>query len=216
VPARTELVLEGYVSKDERITEGPFGEFTGYGTGVTQSPVLHVEAMTHRPDPLFQDIVSGGMEHLVLSMPALEHRTLRDARAVAPGVTRVALVAPLTAVIALDKHDDDEPRRIIDALLRSDIYSKHVIVVDSDVDPGDLRQVISAVALQTQADRKVHVLSGQQGTPLDPSCTHADGTSAKMGIDATRPKHDPRDVTRNRIPADVLDAIDVREFLQRK
>ena len=215
VPAGTELVLEGLVSHTETIREGPFGEFTGYGTGVTRTPVLQVQAMTHREDFLFQDIVSGRMEHLVLSMPALELRTLRDAKAVAPGVSKISLVAPLTSVVALDKRDDDEPRRIIEALLGGDIYAKHVIVVDSDVDPADLRQVMTAVALQTQADQKVHVLTGRQGTPLDPSVRTEDGTGAKMGIDATRPLKPARPFTRNRIPPDVLDRIDISEFKKR-
>ncbi len=215
VPAAAEIVLEGEVSTDARIDEGPFGEFTGYGTGATRTPVFTVQAITHRQDPMFQDIVSGGMEHLLLSMPALEHRTLRDARAVAPGVRKVALPAPLTAVVSLQKRDDDEPRRVIEALL-SDIYAKHVIVVDQDVEPGELREVLAAMALQTQGDTKVHVFADRQGTPLDPSCPSEDGRSAKMGIDATRPLSPARPVTRNRIPPEVLEAVDLAEILGRK
>ncbi|MCA9708903.1 MAG: UbiD family decarboxylase [Myxococcales bacterium] len=216
VPAGAEIVLEGEVSITEDTAEGPFGEFTGYGTGATRTPVFEVRAITHRHDPYFQDIVSGGMEHLLLSVPALEHRTLRDARAVAPGVRRISLPAPLTAIVSLAKADDDEPRRVIEALLRSDIYAKHVIVVDDDVDPGDLREVMSAMALQTQADTKVVVLSDQQGTPLDPSCPSEQGRTAKLGIDATRPLVPARPVTRNRIPPEVLDAVDLAEILGRK
>ncbi|MCB9716244.1 MAG: UbiD family decarboxylase [Myxococcales bacterium] len=216
VPAHAEIVLEGEVSVTEDADEGPFGEFTGYATGATRTPVFRVRAITHRRDPYFQDIVSGGMEHLLLSMPALEHRTLRDARAACAGVRRVALPAPLTAIVSLAKADDDEPRRVIEALLRSDIYAKHVIIVDEDVDPSDLREVMAAMALQTQADTKVVILSGEQGTPLDPSCPREDGRSAKMGIDATRPLAPARPVTRNRIPPEVLDAVDLAEILGRK
>ena len=201
VPAAAEIVLEGEVSVTEQIDEGPFGEFTGYGTGATRTPAFEVSAITHRTDPYFQDIVSGGMEHLLLSMPALEHRTLRDARAVAPGVRKIALPAPLTAIVSLKKTDDDEPRRLLEALLTSDIYAKHVIVVDDDVDPGDLREVMAAMALQTQADSKVVVLEDQQGTPLDPSCPSEQGRTAKMGIDATRPLAPARPVTRKPGPA---------------
>lgn len=215
VPAGAEIVLEGEVSITETIPEGPFGEFTGYGTGASTTPVFQVRAITHRTDPMFQDIVSGGLEHLMLSMPALEHRTLRDARAACPGVRAIALPAPLTAVVSLAKSDDDQPRRVIEALLTSDIYAKHVIIVDEDVDPGDLHKVMGAVALQTQADTKVHILADQQGTPLDPSCPREDGRSAKMGIDATRPLAPVRPVTRNRIPPHVLAAVDLDEILGR-
>ncbi len=212
VPAGAELVLEGVVTHDERMREGPFGEFTGYGTGVAQTPVFKVSAMTHRKGFLFQDIVSGRMEHLVLSMPAIEHRTRTTAQAVAKTFVDLALPAPLTTVIAIDKADDDEPRRLIEALLSADIYAKHVIVVDGDVDPADLRQVMAAVALQTQADRKVHIFGDLQGTPLDPSCRHEDGRSAKMGIDATRALDPERSFTRNRLPPELLESIDVKEF----
>lgn len=216
VPAGTEIVLEGTVSIDTDMPEGPFGEFTGYATGATRTPVFTVQALTHRDDPMFQDIVSGGMEHLLLSVPALEHRTLRDARAVSDGIRKVTLPAPLTAIISLAKADDDEPRRVIEALLRSDIYAKHVIIVDEDINPSDLSQVISSMALQTQASTKVFVFPDEQGTPLDPSCPSEDGRSAKMGIDATRPLVPTRAVTKNRVPQAVLDAVDLDVILGRK
>lgn len=212
VPAGAELVLEGVVTHDERMREGPFGEFTGYGTGIAQTPVFKVAAMTHRTDFLFQDIISGRMEHLVLSMPGIEHRTRTMAAKIAPGFVNLALPAPLTTVISIDKSDDDEPRRLIEAMLRADIYAKHVIVVDADVEPGDLRAVMAAMALQTQADRQVHVFADEQGTPLDPSCPGEDGRSAKMGIDATRSLAPTRSVTKNRLPQDLLDSIDIKEF----
>lgn len=215
VPAGTELVLEGVVTHTERMREGPFGEFTGYGTGLTQTPVFRVHAITHRSDFVFQDIVSGRMEHLVLSMPAIEERTRRVASQHVE-VERIALPAPLTAVIAMRKRTDDEPARLIEALLRSDIYCKHVFVVDADVDPGDMRAVLAAMALQTQADRQVVILRDELGTPLDPSCPNADGRSAKMGIDATRPLQPVRSATRNRLPQELLDAIDLDALLRRK
>ena len=33
VPAHAEVVIEGFVHPSDRIQEGPFGEFTGYGSG---------------------------------------------------------------------------------------------------------------------------------------------------------------------------------------
>ena len=123
------------------------------------------------------------------------------------------LAAPLTAIVAIDKKDDAEPRRIIDAILGGDIYSKQVIVVDDDVDPHDFRAVLSAMALTTQADRDVLIMSGAQGTPLDPSCPNADGKSAKIGIDATRSLTARRSVTRNTFPPQIWNAIDLKKLL---
>ena len=212
VPARAEFVLEGRIPPDERIDEGPFGEFTGYGSGRMKTPVLHVEAMTHRNEPIFQDIVSGRMEHLILPLPALHRRTFADAKRAAPNVTAVSLIAPLTAAVALDKTDDEQPAKLIETLLSGDIYSKHIVVVDADVDVDDLRQVMTAVALHVQADRHVHIFPNEAGTPLDPSVTSEDGRTCKMGIDATRSLRPSRPITKNRVPPQVLDAVDLSSF----
>jgi 2,5-furandicarboxylate decarboxylase 1 len=209
VPARAEVVLEGFVHADESMTEGPFGEFTGHGTGVTETPVFNVTAMTFRSDPIFQDIVSGHMEHLVLPMLALEYRANQSLRQVSSNVTGISFAAPLTIVVALDKSDDGEPERIIRHVLASDIYVKHVIVIGSDVDPSDLAGVMRSVALNVQADRDVFILSDQEGTPLDPSAPSADGRTSKMGIDATMALNPSRAITRNSLPRDVLDSIDL-------
>jgi UbiD family decarboxylase len=215
VPISAEFVLEGTVSPGDRIEEGPFGEFTGYGTGVMITPVFHVAAMTFRDDPIFQDVVSGQMEHLILPLPALQTRTLARARRIAGGVTRASLPAPLTAIIALQKTDDAQPEGIIRALLEEDTYLKNVIVVDAHVEVSDLREVFSAVALNTQPSQNLFIYPDLQGTPLDPSCPNSDGRVSKMGIDATRPIAPARHVTRNTVSQQLLDSIDVSELLKR-
>src|SRR5438034_699677 len=59
VPANAEIVLEGYIAKDELTEEGPFGDHTGYYTPPEQFPVFHVEAMTMRRDAIYPSIVVG-------------------------------------------------------------------------------------------------------------------------------------------------------------
>jgi UbiD family decarboxylase len=214
VPARAEMVLEGTVGT-ERVEEGPFGEFTGYGTGTTRSPIFQVEVFARRAGAIYQDVVSGHMEHLVLPMLGIEHRTLADARRACPGVRAVVMAAPMTAIVSLEKTSDAEPRRIIDAILDGDIYAKQVIVVDADVDPRDFRSVLSAMALTVQADRSIVVKPNSQGTPLDPSCPAADGKVAKLGIDATRSLVVRRSITRNSFPKELWDRIDLGPFTGR-
>jgi len=62
---------------------------------------------------------------------------------------------------------------------------KQVVVVDLDVDIDDPHEIEWAVATRFQADRDLIVVSGAQGSKLDPSSQ--EGISAKMGIDATKP-----------------------------
>jgi UbiD family decarboxylase len=212
VPARAEIVLESLVDPEKRVDEGPFGEWPGYNTGAVRAPVFRVTAMTMRRQPIFQDVVSGRLEHLTIELPAIEHR----ARAAAPGVTTFAVIAPFTSVVALEKRSDGEPKLVMDALLRDDIQAKHLIVVDADVDVRDPRRVFRAVGLYTQPARDVHVYPDESGTLLDPSCTSPLARTSKMGIDATRRLHPPRPIAPNQVPASVLARVDVTDFLKRR
>src|SRR5918998_4687539 len=58
VPAQAQIVLEGYIEPGERHPEGPFGDHTGFYTPVEPFPVLHVECMTMRRDPIYHSIVT--------------------------------------------------------------------------------------------------------------------------------------------------------------
>ena len=214
VPAEAEFVLEGLVSPGKRVEEGPFGEFTGYATDTASCPVFMVKALTYRNDAVFQDIVSGLTEHLLLPILGMEHRLLTLARAAVPTTTAVKVSVPLTVFVAIKKQDDSQPERIMEALLASDIYVKQVVVVDADVDVSDLRQVVTAIALHTRPDRDIIVKRRCLGTALDPSCESPDGFTTKVGIDATLPLNGTRHISRNRVPQHMLDSIDLSELLQ--
>ena len=51
VPSTSEIVIEGEMIPNVRESEGPFGEYTGYYSKVSQSPVVKVKAITHRENP---------------------------------------------------------------------------------------------------------------------------------------------------------------------
>src|SRR5207237_750949 len=59
VPARSEIVVEGYIEKDEVGDEGPFGDHTGYYTAAEPFPVFHVTALTMRRDAIYPSIIVG-------------------------------------------------------------------------------------------------------------------------------------------------------------
>src|SRR6266508_565773 len=53
IPAAAEIVLTGFLHHDKRAPEGPFGEWTGYyASGEREEPVLEVEAIYRRNDPI--------------------------------------------------------------------------------------------------------------------------------------------------------------------
>jgi 4-hydroxy-3-polyprenylbenzoate decarboxylase len=60
VPATAEIILEGHISHTETALEGPMDEFPGYtGVGASPKPVLTVDAMTFRTNPILPFSVAG-------------------------------------------------------------------------------------------------------------------------------------------------------------
>jgi 2,5-furandicarboxylate decarboxylase 1 len=88
---------------------------------------------------------------------------------------------------------------------------KQVVVVDLDVDIDDPYEIEWAVATRFQADRDLLVVSGAQGSKLDPSSEV--GISAKMGIDATKPA-EAEVMKFKRIHVKGLEEVDLDSVLQ--
>ena len=59
VPAKAEIVLEGYVELGELRTEGPFGDHTGFYSLADEYPVFHVTCITQRKDPIYATTIVG-------------------------------------------------------------------------------------------------------------------------------------------------------------
>ncbi|MGC1661993.1 MAG: UbiD family decarboxylase, partial [Bradyrhizobium sp.] len=87
--------------------------------------------------------------------------------------------------VKIDKKSQGEPKNIIMGAFGGHYDIKQVVVVDMDVNIDDENEIEWAVATRFQADRDLVVVSGAQGSKLDPSSDN--GISAKMGIDATKP-----------------------------
>jgi UbiD family decarboxylase len=73
------------------------------------------------------------------------------------------------------------------ATLGTEFYTKHVIVVDDDVDIFDTNDVMWAVATRVRPDKDIFLIPGVKGAVLDPTSDPEHFTVTKMGIDATRP-----------------------------
>jgi 2,5-furandicarboxylate decarboxylase 1 len=81
-----------------------------------------------------------------------------------------------------------------------------------DVDIDNPNEIEWAVATRFQADRDLAIVSGAQGSKLDPSSR--DGISAKMGIDATKPvSTEPMAFKRIHVKGD--ENVDLGRMLQR-
>lgn len=193
VPAEAEIVIEGRILRKAREEEGPFGEFPQYYGERAPRHVIQVDAVTHRRDAIFHTIVGGGLEHLLLGGIPREATLLAHLQRSFPSVLDVHLskggVCRYHLHVQMDKRSEGEPKNVILGAFGGHYDIKQVIVVDTDVNIHDPREVEWAVATRFQADRDLIVIADAQGSKLDPSTR--DGLGAKMGIDATIPLDAP-------------------------
>ena len=205
VPARAEIVIEGRVLPGVRELEGPFGEFPKYYSPQEKREVIAIDRVTHRRDPIYHTIVPAAMEHLLLGGITREATLLAHLKRSFPNVLDVHLapggVCRYHLYVQMKKAREGEPKNVIMGAFGGHYDLKQVIVVDEDVDVHDPEQVEWAVATRFQPDRDLVVVSGAQGSILDPSTDR--GIGAKWGLDATRPLvYEGLSFTKIRIPGE--------------
>lgn len=190
VPAEAEYVLEGRITT-EKHKEGPFVDAVGTYDRIRDEPVIVIDRVYHRDNPIFHAILSGGDEHLMfMGMPRepLIHEAISKS---VPHVAGVRLTEGgcmwLHGVVSIRKQHEGDAKNAIMAAFGAHTSMKRVIVVDEDIDVYDDRQVEWAMATRFQADRGLIVLHGARGSSLDPS---AKEMTSKVGIDATKPLGD--------------------------
>jgi 4-hydroxy-3-polyprenylbenzoate decarboxylase len=190
VPARAEIVLEGYIEKDEVGEEGPFGDHTGYYTAAEPFPVFHVTALTMRKDAIYPSIVVGKppQEDAWLGK-ATERIFLPAIRTTLPEIVDydlpIAGVFHNCCIVSIKKAFPGHAAKVMHALWGLGMLSltKCVVVVDEHVDVHDYEQVVFYAGANVDPRRDVVLSEG----PLD-HLDHAPERQffgGKLGIDAT-------------------------------
>lgn len=183
VPAFSEIVLEGTVSPGIREEEGPFGDFMQYYVPVMENPVLEVQAMTHRKDPIYQTIQASSLEDVHLLGLSREAKIYDAVSKVAD--VRALCLAPtiLGCTISIKKRHEGEAKNVASAAFGAYSWLKYCIVVDHDVDVFDINDVWWAVNTRSRPDTGLLLIDNALGFPRDPFYIHR----SKLGIDATAP-----------------------------
>jgi 2,5-furandicarboxylate decarboxylase 1 len=214
VPAQAEAILEARILTRKRCVEGPFGEYTGYTGAQRLSWVAEIEAMTMRENPIIIDIFPCKTEHINAHLP-IEASIYQRAKQAVPGVVKTCWVGsggPFNLIISLKKRTEGEPMRAAMAAMSAGNFIKHVIVVDDDIDPEDMHEVMWALSSRVQADQDLTILRNLQGQVLDPSLRH-EIKSSGMIIDATKPMDRPFP-RRGSVPEEVRRRINLEEYLE--
>ncbi|ODS41262.1 hypothetical protein BEH94_04355 [Candidatus Altiarchaeales archaeon WOR_SM1_SCG] len=182
-----EFVLEGKITK-ETAPEGPFVDITGTYDFVRHQPIIKLNSIMHRNDPVYHSLLPASHEHLILMGMPRESTILREAGKVCD-VTDLCLTKGgsgwLHCVISINKKFNDDAKKAINAAFSGHKSLKHVVVVDNDINIHNPKEVEWAIATRFQADKDMVVIKGAKGSSLDPSSYG--GLTAKVGVDATKP-----------------------------
>lgn len=190
VPASAEIVVEGMVSTDPATfeMEGPFGEWRGFYGEARLRPVIKVNCITFRNDPILRGSLTGLTAEVIGeadTMSAFTHTALvwniLESQGV-PGVLDV-IPAPWT-VVKIHKTERGQARRIAAALWGSQMalnFLKIVVVVEEDVDIRNFREVQWAILNYVDPEKDLVVFPGTGGATLDPSQSAEDSDELKYG-----------------------------------
>jgi UbiD family decarboxylase len=202
VPATAEIVIEGRVSITELDLEGPMGEYGGYIAPPFSIPwpVYNVSAMTFRDNPIFPFAVAGEPpeeDHTITGVMASAEVVYLLRRAGIPVTTAwhpFEAADGWLAVTVPESWKDYEPdakkfcRKVADIALstKAGDGAKTIIVLNDDIDPSDLRELIWAVdGRNDRGDRGQQTIEGRLNWPVSPYI-NPDFGNVPAGWQATR------------------------------
>ena len=198
IPAHAEIALEGEVLPGERRPEGPFGEWHGYyAGGKKEEPVLKIKRVMFRNNPILTCAASQKPPHAHL----FERCFIRSAglwdgleRAGVPEVKGVWVHGAGSGrtfnVISIKQRYFGQSRQagmIASQIPPAGYVSRFTVVVDEDIDPSDLNEVIWAMGTRCDPAQDIEITRKCWGSRIDPLTSSDQYYNSRAVIDACIP-----------------------------
>jgi 4-hydroxy-3-polyprenylbenzoate decarboxylase len=192
VPADAEFVLEGYIDPAEPlVTEGPFGDHTGFYSEADLYPLVHVTAVTMRKNPVYATTIVGrppmedfylghATERIFLPLLKLTTPEIVDYHMPAEGIFHNLVF------VSIKKDYPGQAFKVMNALWGQGLMSlaKVLVVVDAWVNVRDPQEAWWVALNNIDPERDVRFTMGPMDV-LDHS-SRAFTYGSKMGLDATK------------------------------
>jgi UbiD family decarboxylase len=181
LPAHAEIIIEGFAYPDKTAPEGPFGEFTGYyGRPGGATPYIDIKCIRYRNNPIVTSaLMSDGWSNECGLMWAMAKaaKVWTDLNAMGvPGIRGVwsppeAAGWGMTVVSIKQQYAGHAAQvgALAAQCMGGAYFSKYIVVVDEDVDPTELGEVIWAMVTRSRPAQSIDILRETWSTYLDPS-----------------------------------------------
>lgn len=187
IPASAEIVIEGEVRPEEFVDEGPFGEWHGYyanrGLKTVPEPIIHVKAIHYRNDPVLTcaqmavPINDGDLPAAIHSSEVIwrQLETLGY-----PGIQGVWCHeighGCLFNVISVKQLYAGHAKAM--GMIAAQYYgggpARWTVLVDDDIDPTNLQEVIWAIITRVPPDKGITMLTDCVSASHDPAIPQAE------------------------------------------
>ncbi len=223
IPAHAEIAFEGFIHPNDRIDEGPLGEWTGYyAGGLKKEPAIRIETMMYRDDPILLGAIPGippdddsfyrGSYRSGAVWNQLEAAGVPEVKGVwshAAGGSRLWLTVSIKQMYA----GHAKQAGLIASQCHAGAYvNRFVVVVDDDIDPADMDKVIWAMCTRFDPREGMEILRGCWSSALDPMAySEKDPRNARVVIDACKPFN-----RRDTFPITVRASAEVEKLVREK
>ncbi len=197
-PARAEIVLEGEVSPDRTAMEGPFGEWTGYYAGdAREEPVIEIKRVYYRNDPILTCAASQKPPHSHLFercfirsaglLDSLEGAGIPDVKGVWVHQAGAGRTFVVVAIRQRYFGHANQAGLVASQVNPVGYVGRYIVVVDDDIDPTDIHDVIWAMGTRTDPKTDFTVLDRNWSSRLDTMVTDEKLYNSRVVIDACIP-----------------------------
>ncbi|MEE8332682.1 MAG: UbiD family decarboxylase [Alphaproteobacteria bacterium] len=199
VPANAEIAFEGFVHPGDTVEEGPLGEWTGYyAGGKHDEPAIRIETLMHRDDPIVLGAIPGvppnddtfyrGTYRCGAVWNQLEAAGIPEIKGVwahEAGGSRMWLTVSVKQMYG----GHAKQAGLIASQCHAGAYANRwVVVVDDDINPANMNDVLWAMCTRCDPRDGVDVLNGCWSTHLDPmSYSYEDPRNSRVVVDACKP-----------------------------
>lgn len=203
IPAWGEIAIEGDIVEPgvESKLEGPFGEYTGYYTG--QSPlVVKVKSLMFRNEPIILGVPplnpTYGAQSMALpikTVPEVWQSLQASGIPGVAGVWEMPVSSRMMMVVSIKQMYPGHSRQAgmaVAASRAAGFAGRFIIVVDDDVDPTDMNQVMWAVATRCDPESAIDTIKNCWSGGIDPLVSperreRKDFRTSRAILDACRP-----------------------------